>query len=551
MRNTLYIYLSIVLFSCQPAETKQKHTGIASSPKLVVGVVVDQMRFDYLTRYADKYGETGFKRLIGDGFQCKSHHFSYMPTFTGPGHASVFTGTTPQVHGIIANNWYDKSIDRLIYCVEDTLVKSVGGDFKKENRSPRNMLVTGLGDQIKLATNHKGKVIGISIKDRAAVLPAGKMADAAYWFKGGKDGVFISSTYYMDELPEWVQTFNQKQLPEQYLSQTWETLLPIDSYTESNPDDNHYEQSIHKGHRPTFPYNLKEIKQEEGYSLIKSTPFGNNILVDFAKEAIENEQLGQDDIMDLFTISFSSPDYIGHKYGPNSIEIEDTYLRLDQSISELLAYLDQKVGKGEYVLFLTADHGAAQVPQELIDQGVEVGYYSDSTIWASVNSGLTKSFGVDSLVKNYSNYQFFFDYDLIAKHQINVSELSKITVEIAMQQDGVKSAMTKKDLISQQYTDRTKEIVQKGWNHQRSGDVALIMMPGWISDGYEGRGGTSHGSPWTYDTHVPFLLYGYGVEKGETQTRTRVEDIVPTVSAIVGIQPPMGCTGKNVHQAIR
>ena len=314
-------------------------------------------------------------------------------------------------------------------------------------------------------------------------------------------------------MPEWVQAFNQKQLPEQYLSQTWETLLPIDSYTESNPDDNHYEQSIHKGHRPTFPYDLKEIKQEEGYSLIKSTPFGNNILVDFAKEAIENEELGQDDIMDLFTISFSSPDYIGHKYGPNSIEVEDTYLRLDQSISELLVYLDQKVGKGEYVLFLTADHGAAQVPQELIDQGVEVGYYSDSTIWASVNSGLTKSFGVDSLVKNYSNYQFFFDYDLIAKHKINVSELSKITVEIAMQQDGVKSGMTKKDLISQQYTDRTKETVQKGWNHQRSGDVALIMMPGWISDGYEGRGGTSHGSPWTYDTHVPFLLYGYGVDR--------------------------------------
>jgi predicted AlkP superfamily pyrophosphatase or phosphodiesterase len=539
------------MFSCQQVAKDSKNKLDKKQPKLVIGVVVDQMRFDYLTRFSDKYGDSGFKRLMGDGFECKAHHFSYMPTFTGPGHASIFTGTTPQTNGIIANNWFDKSLERLIYCVEDSMVKSVGGDFKKENRSPRNMLVTGLGDQIKLATNYKGKSIGVSIKDRAAVLPAGKMADAAYWFKGGDDGIFISSTYYMNELPEWVQAFNNKGLPEKYLSQKWETILPITSYIESNSDDNHYEQSIDKGARPTFPYDLKKIKEKEGYSLIKSTPFGNNIVVDFAKEAIENEELGQDSIVDLLTISFSSTDYIGHKYGPNSIEIEDTYIRLDQTISELLKYLDENVGQGEYLLFLTADHGAAQVPQELMDKGVEVGYYSDSAIWASVNVGLRVKYGVDSLVKNYSNYQFFFDHDVIQKNKIQIPEISNLVLDIAMKQDGVKTGMIRNDLFSQQYTDRTKQIVQKGWNNKRSGDVVLVMMPGWISNGYENRGGTSHGSPWSYDTHVPLLFYGYGVSIGSTERFTRVEDIVPTVSSIIGIQTPMGCTGENIEMVIR
>ena len=557
MKYIAVLFLVVTLFSCECKNDKVSSTKSSNnmqkmaSPKLVIGIVVDQMRYDYLTRFESKYSKNGFKKLMRDGFHCDEHHFSYMPTYTGPGHASVFTGTTPEIHGIIANDWYDKKKGKMVYCAEDDLVKSVGGKFKDENRSPRNMLVTSLGDQIKLQNSYKGKSIGISIKDRGAILPAGKMADAAYWFKGGKEGKFITSTYYMEKLPSWVKAFNKLKKPKEYLSQNWETLLPIEQYTESNADDNPYEQGLEKDVKPVFPYDLKRIKKKEGYNLIKSTPFGNNLIADFTKAAIKGENLGQDSITDWLTVSFSSPDYIGHKFGPRSIEVEDTYLRLDQTIAELIDYLDKKVGKGEYIMFLTADHGAAVVPQELIDKGVEVGYYNDSTILDAVETAIKSQFGVTDLIENYSNYQFFLNREVLQKNNLNMDEVCNTIVITAMKQPGVKSGMIRSDLDRNQYDDRIKQIVQKGWNHQRSGDVALIMHPGWMSDWWEGKGGTTHGSPWAYDTHVPLLFYGYGINPGKTNKKTNVEDIVPTVAAIIGVQPPMGCTGTAINNVLK
>ena len=541
------IFVTVLgLIGCQGVQKTSKKTNL--KPKLVVGIVVDQMRYDYLTRFESKYGTDGFKRLINQGFNCKEHHFTYMPTFTGPGHASVFTGTTPQIHGIIANDWYHKDLKKYVYCVEDTLVKSVGGDFKKEKRSPRNLLVTTLADQIKNQTLNKGKTIGISIKDRGAVLPAGKYGDAAYWYKGGKDGLFISSTYYMEDLPNWVQEFNAKELPKKYLNQNWETLLPIEEYTESNPDNSPYEESLAEGKPPVFPYDLQEIAKNVGYSLIKTTPFGNDLLLDFAKEAVLNEELGKDADMDFLSISFSSPDYIGHDFGPKSIEVEDTYLRLDRNIADLLHFLDTEVGEGEYIIFLTADHGVAQVTQELIDNGVGVGYFDAAQIYKVANEALVEKYHESELIENYSNFQFFLNKEKIKSLGINESEITALILETVLTIPGVKSGHTRDDLNTVNYSTGINKLVQLGWNTQRSGDVTLVMEPGWLPIKYAKKGGTGHGSPWAYDTHVPLLLYGYGIPTGSTSVVTHVEDIVPTVSTVIGVQAPMGCTGRPISE---
>ncbi len=550
MKKVLFVVTVTVFAACSVKKSSEKK--VLNSPKLVVGVVVDQMRYDYLTRFASKFSENGFKKLMQEGFNCQEHHFSYMPTYTGPGHASVFTGTTPQTHGIIANDWYNKKLKKYVYCAEDTLVKSVGGDFEGENRSPRNLLVTTLGDQIKLKSNGKGKSIGISIKDRGAILPAGKMANAAFWYRGGTDGLMISSTYYMDDLPNWVREFNTQKLPNKYLNQNWETLLPIAEYTESHGDDSPYEHSIMTGKKPVFPYDLVEGQKEHGLSLLKEVPFGNDYLLDFVKATIKGESLGKDTIMDFLSVSFSSPDYIGHDYGPNSIEIEDTYLRLDQNIADLIAYLNKNVGEGEYVLFLTADHGVAQVPQELKDQGATVGYYNDSTILARVKEELFTKYGDSNLIENYSNYQFFLNHDLIKTKGLKSKEISHLVLVTSLEIPGVKSGLFGTDLSRKYFSNGMNRYVQKGWNMQRSGDVTLIMEPGWLSSRYEHKGGTSHGSPWAYDTHVPLLFFGLGINSGSSSLKkTWVEDIVPTICNLIGVQAPMGSSGTTISEVLK
>lgn len=348
MRDFIFILAVVFTVSCTPKVPSKEN----SAPKLVIGIVVDQMRYDYLLRFKDRFEKDGFNRLLDGGFSCNTHYYSYVPTFTAPGHASIFTGTTPKNHGIIANSWYDRELDRSVYCVEDTSVRSVEGDFENGRKSPKNLLVNGLGDLIKLNTNNKGKSIGVSLKDRGAVLPAGKSADAAYWFEGGDTGIFISSTYYMDTLPQWVNTFNEKQYPKKFLSNKWDTYQPIETYIESNADDNPYENGIGIDGGSVFPYELADIFKTQGYDLIKSTPYGNDLLASFAQRVILNEELGKDDVTDFISISFSSTDYVGHAYGPRSVEVEDTYIRLDRLLLNCYFFWIMKLVKMNMLFFL-------------------------------------------------------------------------------------------------------------------------------------------------------------------------------------------------------
>ncbi len=533
------------LFFFNSFSQQKNNISVNENPKLIVGIVVDQMRYDYLTRFETKFGEDGFIRLIKNGFNCKNHHFNYVPTYTGPGHASIFTGTSPSNHGIISNNWYDKFSDKSVYCTSDVNVKSIGVNSSSERMSPKRMKTTSVADQLKLQTQGESKVIGVSIKDRGAILPAGHSANVAYWFRGKNDGKFITSSYYKNELPKWVKSFNKK-IPT-YLK-TWKTLVPIDEYIESGADDSNFEEPFKGKDKPVFPYDLKKLSSKnKGFDIIKMTPFGNEMLTDFAIASVKNEGMGKDEITDFLTLSYSSPDYIGHQFGVNSVEIEDTYLRLDKELSRLFNYLDEQVGVGEYTIFLTADHGAVNVPNYLKSKGIPAGYFNNNDFEEKVKEALLSKYNVRGLIKNISNNQIFLNRELIKQSNLNLIEIQEyLALEIVLFKH-IDKAFTSYALSQSQFESGVGELVQNGFHQKHSGDIVFVLEPAVIS--YPEKGST-HGSSFSYDTHVPLLFYGKGITKGETLQKTEVIDIAPTISSLLGISFPNGCTGRPLEKVL-
>ncbi len=518
-------------------------------PKLVVGIVVDQMRYDYLTRFYDKYAEGGFKRLLTHGFSLENAHFNYIPTYTAPGHASVYTGTTPSVHGIIGNNWYDKKLKKEIYCVDDPNYRSVGSSAGGE-KSPYRMLTTTITDELKLAQNRQGKVIALSIKDRSAVLPGGHTADAAYWFPGGEEGKFITSTYYRESLPKWVIDFNASGKAKEYLNTTWNTLEDISTYTESMADNNIFEGLFNGKKTPTFPYNLKKLKKKNGnYDLLKAVPFGNSIVKDFAEAAIVGEELGQGSVTDFLSISFSSTDYVGHKFGPDSKEIEDTYIRLDRDLASFFKFLDEKIGKGKYTLFLTADHAVSQVPAYLETLKIPAGYFDGSKLKNRLNMITQKEFNLpmDSLIENTSNNQLFFNKEALKRHDLNVEDVSAKLANELISYETIHRTVTANTLQNTEFSTGILKRLQKGYNQKFSGDVLWIPNPSTI---WGGETGTTHGSGFNYDSHVPILFYGKGIKTGISKRRVSITDIAPTLSNLLKISFPNGATGTIIEEVL-
>ncbi len=541
MRRIVILFLLIIPFFSIAQKKK---------PKLVIGIVVDQMRYDYLTRFWDKYGDGGFKKLVNEGFNCKNANYNYMPTYTGPGHASIYTGTTPENNGIISNTWYNKATNNTMYCTGDYMANTVGSNSIYGKMSPKNILSTTITDELKLATNNKGKVIGISIKDRGAILPAGHKANAAYWYEGGDVGKWITSSFYMNELPEWVQKVNKQNNSDKYLNTKWETLLPIAEYTESIADNNPYEGVFNSENSPVFPHDLPALRSANlNYSLIKFTPFGNTILKELAMGAIKGEELGKDRFTDFLTVSFSSPDYIGHQYGPMSIEVEDTYLRLDKDLEEVLNYLEKNFEKGDVLIFLTADHGAVNVPQYLIDNNIAAGYFDNDKLTKDLKEHLKKEYDTDTLIMNVSNYQVFLNHQYINDNNWNVVAIENAIARFILTQKGVAKVVTATNLKSSEFSDRILGNVQRGFHQVRSGDVLYVLESGWIPAGYST--GTTHGSPYNYDTHVPLLWYGTGIKKGETNREIFIPDIAATLSLLMEVQPPSACTGKPIQELIK
>ena len=520
---------------------------IAQSPKLVVGIVVDQMRYDYLTRFWNQYGEGGFKRLVTEGFNCKNNHFNYAPTSTGPGHTSVYTGTTPATHGIIGNNWYDKETGEEVYCAGDDSYQSVGTTSDAGKMSPHRMLTTTITDQLRLHTQQRGKVIAVSLKDRGAVLPGGHTANAAYWFEGAATGNWITSSYYMDALPQWVSDFNASDAVEAY-KKPWTTLKPINTYVESGQDANVYEGILNGESTNAFPHDLPKIwDANDKFELLRKTPFGNNILADFALAALENEDLGVDTITDFLAISFSSTDYVGHFFGVNSKEIEDTYLRLDQDLARIFNALDEKVGAGEYTVFLTADHAAINVPAYLADQKIPAGYLDMDGMKEQFNEFLRYKYGTTDVVKNISNYQVFLDHKILSNLDIDLDDAEEDIAKELLTYEAVNQVFTGHQMWSNEYVEGIPYILQNGYNQKRSGDILFVQRPGFIS---YGKTGSTHGSPMIYDTHAPLLFYGKGIKQGSTVNRTKIPDIAPTIAALLGIAFPNGTTGKPIGEVL-
>jgi predicted AlkP superfamily pyrophosphatase or phosphodiesterase len=513
---------------------------ISKKPKLVVGIVVDQMRYDYLTRFYDKYGDDGFKRLMMNGYDCKNTHFNYIPTYTAPGHASIYTGTTPKYHGIIENNWYDKFEKKTVYCVNDDSYNPVGTTDNYSRVSPRRMLVTTVTDQLKLHTQQQSKVIGIAIKDRGAVLPAGHSANAAYWFVGKDEGSWVTSDYYMADLPKWVKDFNKSKTVEKYLT-TWKTLYDIKTYTESGPDLNNFETGFKGKETATFPYDLKKLSKDNGnFDILKTTPFGNSITTDFAIAAIDAEKLGQGNVTDYITVSYSSPDYIGHNFGVNSKEIQDTYLRLDIDLARLLNHLDKEVGNDNYTVFLTADHAAVNVPAFLESLNIPAGYFDKKVFKEKLENFLSKRYNTSDLIEHIGSFQIFLNRNKISELQLNLQEVQQSIVDEIINYDYIDRAYAAHTLHNKAFIEGIESLLQNGYHQKRSGDVLVSFNAAVIS---YGRTGTTHGSGYMYDTHVPLLFYGNGIKQGSTFQKVKITDIAPTISALLGISFPNAATG--------
>lgn len=544
-QNTFIILLCFAILSCNAQKNfsstnNQTRLTQSNSPKLVVGIVVDQMRYDYLTRFDSKFGEGGFKRMMREGFNCKNNHFNYVPTYTGPGHASVFTGTTPKYHGVISNNWYSKTEKKVVYCAGDENVKSIGTESDAGKMSPHRMLTTSFADENKLFTQMRGKTIGIAIKDRGAILPAGHTADAAYWFYGKDEGHFITSSFYRNDLPKWVNQFNDSDTAESYFK-VWDTHYDIKSYTESGSDDNNFEGGFKGKEKATFPYDLAKLKDKNGgFDLLKATAYGNSLTTEFAIASVKGEALGKDSTTDILTLSYSSTDYVGHNFGVNSKEVEDTYVRLDKDLERFFEFLDTEVGVGEYTVFLTADHGAVNVPSYLQSVKIPAGYLDYNSRKKKFTAFLEEKYGTKDVVENVSNNQIFFNKTKLKELNLNLHQVEQDLVDEQISYPNIAKVYTATTMNFTNFSTGIEALLQNGFNQKRSGDVIILDDIAHIA---YSRTGSTHGSGLNYDTHVPLLFFGKGIKQGETLQKTVIPDIAPTISALLGISFPNGATG--------
>ncbi len=509
-------------------------------PKLVVGIIVDQMKMEYLYRFNDDFSPNGFKRLIDKGYTFHNMHYNYMPTYTAPGHASIYTGATPSTHGIISNDWFNRSLGKDMYCTDDDAVKTIGDGTEKEGKmSPKNLQATTITDELRMTTNFNAKVISMSVKDRGAILPGGHFANWSLWLS--KTGSFVSSTFYGNALPDWVTQFNAEKRCMNYIDKGWSLLKPEADYNESLADKNDYEIKIDKNKDAIFPYDLKKIAADKGVEIIKTTPFGNTILADLAMKAIEKEDLGKDNVTDFLAISFSSPDYVGHTFGVHSMELQDTYLRLDLTIADFLTYLDKTVGKDNYLLFLTADHAAAENPSYLRDHKYDVKNINEKENTAALKKHSVDTFGID-LISDFSNSNLHFNKTLIKENGLDLNKIKQSFKDYLMTFKEVKRVYSEEEILASTGNDYFLNFIFKGYDPKQNGDIVVLYGTGHME---YGATGTTHGTPNSYDTHVPCIFYGWGIDTGVSHDKKSITQIAPTIAQKISIPFPNG-TESNV-----
>lgn len=546
LRKFLVASLAIIALSPINAQKKQAHNTL-ERPKLVVGLVIDQMRWDYLYRYYDKYGNDGFKRLLNKGFSFNNIMIPYVPTVTAIGHTSIYTGSVPSIHGIAGNDWTDRETGKNVYCTTDLEFKGVGTDNAAiGSHSPRNLWSTTITDQLRLATNFKGKVIGVSLKDRASILPAGHNPTGAFWFDDAA-GNFVTSTYYMQELPKWVKDFNSADLPKKLLAKGWQTLLPIADYTESSADDAPWESLLGSATKPVFPYNNLAADYEKKKSLLRTTPFGNTVTLKFAEAAIDGNGLGEDAITDFLTINVASTDYVGHAFGPNSIEVEDTYLRLDRDLAEFFKTLDKKVGDGNYLVFLSADHGGAHAEGYMEANKMMTGFFDDG-LEKNLGEELEQKYKYSKLILGVDNYQIYLDQKAIKAQNLDFDDVKQTIIKRLNKDPRVLYCVDLEEVAESAIPEPVKTRIINGYNWQRSGDIQIISHDGMLPT--YAKKGTTH-SVWnSYDAHIPLIFMGWNVPHGESNASHFMTDIAPTLAQFLKIENPSGNVGSPLLEVL-
>lgn len=542
---TLITFLSLSVTFAQPQKTNVQ----PAKPKLVIGIVVDQMRWDYLYRFYDLYKPNGgFRRLLDEGFSCNNTFVPYLPTVTACGHTCIYTGSVPAIHGITGNNWFDNNLKKMVYCVDDNTVQTVGStNLEVGQMSPRNVFVTTVTDELRLASNFRSKVIGLSMKDRGSIIPAGHAANAAYWYDG-KTGNFVTSTYYMKELPGWMKVFNSKKMVDSLYSSDWTLSLSPDVYAKyCDTIENDYSGRPFGNNALKLPYALSDFKEKD-YSKISSTPYANDLLAGLAQSAIQAEQLGKHGTTDFLAVSFSSPDYIGHAFGPNSWEILDAYVRLDETLGKFFNYLDKTIGKNQYTVFLSADHGGAHIPEFLQKHNISGGRWDDGEIKKELKDYLTTQFSQPNLINTVAEYDVYLNHPLMDSIKLDELTIKNSIIQYLLKKDFVLNVIDKKNAGTAAVPVKLREMVADGYNPQRSGDLQIIMKTG-VMDA--GKTGMSHGVWSPDDSHIPLVFYGWGIKTGSLAREVKMTDISATISSLLHIQMPSGCIGNVITEAIK
>jgi len=520
-------------------------------PRLIVGIVVEQLRFDQLERIRDNLAENGIRRLLNEGTTYRNATFGYLLTQAAPGYATINTGAEPSAHGIPSDSWYEPLKSDLLYCTRDIQVKPAGGSFESGQHSPVNLLSTTFSDEIRLASNNKSKAFGIGFKEFSAIFGAGHAGNGAYWFDE-KTASWMSSSYYMEQLPGWVNDFNALRFSDKYIALTWSRLKDSSFYsmalTNSLPPEAGFNSITN------FPYDLGKMslssgkQKERDYTLLKETPFSNSLTTDFAIRLMEQEELGVDEETDFLSIAYSATDYIGHRFGPSSDEAFDALYRLDKEIEQLLSWLNEKVGKKNVLIYFTSTHGVGEVPSILRNSRIPGGYFDQNQAIMLLRSYLNAVYGDGAWVRGYYERQIFLNRTLIEDAKIPLEEIQNRVSRFMVQFSGVASAFPFHAFEANSFQNGNLRKITNNYSPLRSGDVILILQPGWVD---KGDYITNHNSPYDYDSHVPLIWYGWSVNRAVVTRKVNLADIAATLSTIVRVPLPNACSGEPLSEILR
>jgi predicted AlkP superfamily pyrophosphatase or phosphodiesterase len=510
-------------------------------PKIIVRIVVEQMRYEMLLRYWDEFGEDGFKKLAGQGAYFTNARLNYSSTQRSSGFATLATGSYPSVHGIIGDFWYDRLSGDLVYSIRDDKSKPVGGE--KGNYSPRNLMSTTLGDELK-KFDPKSKVYSVGIHPVSAIFGAGRLSDGAFWFDD-KSGNWMTSTYYHDTLSSWINKFNQKNLQDIYMDRHWNKLLPDSNYTMSLPDDNDAEVGFLLLYKKSFPYNLNTLKRKSrSYKYLKYTPFGNTYTKDFALALLNEEKLGQDEHTDILNIAFSSSSFVNELFGPRSIEMEDLIVRLDKDISHLISYLTDHFDKDDFLVVLTSDRGCIDPHEYNKAHGIKTKTYKPKNGLALLRSYLNIVYKDKNWISSSVNNQLYLDHSLIDQGGFHISDFQERVSRFFVKKSGVAYAVKASTLLNTNFTKGILGKIQNSYHPKRSGDILLSLEPGTVEVPERS------GSVYNYDNHIPLILFGDNIPAKTFHSEVYLKDVSPAISVLFNIPSPNASDGSKILEVL-